>query len=70
MKGGGLIRVRPNGCSCAGDCAAVEGSEGRKTGNFGDRVCVPHVDRTQVPGLPGLFNKPVLDIEPAFLVVC
>lgn len=66
VKGGGLLKVKANGCPCAGNRAAARGSEGWKTGTFGDRVYTPCPSRSEVLEFVGLFSTPVLDIQLAF----
>lgn len=66
-KGGGLGIVKPSGCPCAGNCAAIEGSEGWEAVNLGNRIGAAHLERSEVLGLAGLFAKLKLDTGPDFL---
>lgn len=67
MKGGGLLRVRPDSCPFAGIQTAVRGCEGCNPVNFWDRVCPRYLHKSEVLGLVSLFSKILLNSGPDFL---
>lgn len=56
MEGGGLIRVWPDGCQWAGHWAASGACERWEPAGLWDRVCRLYLDRSEFPGLVGLFS--------------
>lgn len=63
----GLMQVRPNGSSCAGNRVAVRGLEWWKPVNSKDLDCLWYLNKSEALELSALFNNVLQEFWSAFL---